>query len=96
MGDIEAVLKALKLLKIDEKPNYKKIAEEYGVSRTTLSWRYKGVQGTVPTRKIADNNASSTLRKNQSLYPTTKEGLPSKEMIRNLAPEIAEKEAGKS
>ena len=99
MGDIEAALEALKSLEIDEKPNYTKIAEQYGVSRSTLSRRHKGVQGT----------HAEKCRNQRLLNPTQESELisyidglcsrglpPSKEMIRNFASEIAGREAGKS
>jgi uncharacterized protein YerC len=46
MDPLEATLAALKSLKLGESPNYTWIAKEYGVSRTTLSRRHRGVQGT--------------------------------------------------
>ena len=39
MGDIEAALAALSL---PESPNYNQTFREFGVDRTTLTWRFKG------------------------------------------------------
>lgn len=42
MGDIDAALDALKLLKLGKKINYTQVAREYSVDRSTLSRRYRG------------------------------------------------------
>jgi len=46
MDPIEAALESLKSLKLGEKPNYTAIAKKYGVGRSTLSRRHRGLQGT--------------------------------------------------
>ena len=43
MGDIKAALAAFELLKPREKVNYTQIATQYGVDRTTLLKRHRGV-----------------------------------------------------
>ncbi|KAF2728842.1 hypothetical protein EJ04DRAFT_391778, partial [Polyplosphaeria fusca] len=42
---MEAALEALQSLKLGESPNYTKTAKEYGVSRSALSRRHRGVAG---------------------------------------------------
>jgi hypothetical protein len=44
MGSIEEALAALDLLEPGERPNYTEVAKTYGVHRSTLSKRYRGVQ----------------------------------------------------
>jgi hypothetical protein len=44
MGDIEAALAAIESLEPGEHFTYTEIADKYGVDRTTLSRRYRGVQ----------------------------------------------------
>jgi hypothetical protein len=44
MQPIEAALAALESLEPGEIPNFTATAKEYGVDRTTLSRRYRGVQ----------------------------------------------------
>lgn len=46
MASIEAALASLDSLKPGEKPNFTKLAREYGCNRSTLSKRFRGVQGT--------------------------------------------------
>ena len=99
MGDIEAALEALKSLDIGEKPNYAEIARKYGVERTTLSRRHRGV-----TRSTTEK-----YQNHQLLNPTQESELvkyigglcarglpPTRQMIRNFASQIAGKEAGKN
>jgi hypothetical protein len=44
MGSIEEALVALDLLEPGERPNYTEVAKTYGVHRSTLSKRHRGVQ----------------------------------------------------
>jgi len=99
MGDLEAALAALASLKTGEKINYTKTAKEYGVSRSTLSKRHRGVQGTYAEKHENQRLLSSTQEAELVKYIDNlcTRGLPpSREMIRNFASEIAEREAGKS
>ena len=43
---MELALELLKSLKLGEKPNYTQVAKEYGVERSMLSRRHRGVWGT--------------------------------------------------
>jgi transposase-like protein len=45
MSSIDAALEAINSLKPGDSINYTKIAKEYGVDRSTLSRRHRGVQG---------------------------------------------------
>ena len=84
MGNIEAALAALESLEVGESINCTKFAKEYGVKRTTLSRRDRGV-----TRSGAERDENN----NELCY----RGLPpTKEMIRNFASEIARKPIGKN
>ena len=46
MDPMELALESLKSLKPGEKPNYAQVAREYGIKRSMLSRRYRGVRGT--------------------------------------------------
>src|SRR5262245_26819128 len=98
MAGIEAAIAALESLDIGEKPNYSKIAAQYGVDRSTLSRRHRGV-----TRSAAEKHENDRLLNTRQEYDLLQyikklntRGLPpSREMIRNFASEIARKPAGK-
>ena len=45
MDPIEAAIKAVESLNIDEAPNYAKVARDFGVDRSTLSRRHRGKTG---------------------------------------------------
>jgi DNA invertase Pin-like site-specific DNA recombinase len=45
MSSIEAAIEAINSLKPGNSINYTKIAKEFGVDRSTLSRRHRGVQG---------------------------------------------------
>jgi hypothetical protein len=67
MGSIEAVLREIGSLKLDEKLNYIKIAKEYGVDRSTLSRHYRVVQSSRQdqheNQRIFNNQQSTELIK---------------------------------
>ena len=98
MGSIEAALEALESLTIGEKVNYTQIAKKYGVNRTRLSKRHRGVQG---SRADQYDNARLLNTTQETELIKYIEGLcvrglpPSKQMIRNFAKEIARKAPGK-
>ena len=98
MGDIETALESLKSLKIGEKPNYKQTAKKYGVSRTTLRRRHRGLQGTQKEKWEKQRLLNATQEKELVRYveKLCSRGLPpSKSMIHNFAAEIAKQEPGK-
>ena len=96
---MEAAIESLKSLKLGEKPNYTKIAKEYGVSRTTLSRRHRGIQGT-RAAKVDSMRLLNPTQENQLLLyikGLCTRGLPPiREMIRNFAVDIVKKELGKN
>lgn len=98
MGSIEAALEALKSLKLGETPNYTKIANEYGVERSTLSRRHRGVCGTREHKYENHRHLNAQQERELLKYidGLCKRGLPpTREMIRNFAEEITGKSIGK-
>ena len=99
MDNLEAALDALKSLKLGESPNYTTIAKQYGVNRTTLSRRHRGVTGSRAEKISNDRNLNTTqeLELVKYINSLSKRGLPpTREMIQNFALEIARKLVGKS
>ena len=47
MAPIDDALAALKSLKLGEQPNFTQVADKYGCERSTLSKRWRGVQGSM-------------------------------------------------
>ena len=98
MASIEAALEALKSLKLGESPNYTLVAKQYGVDRTTLSRRHRGVTGSRTDQISTSRNLNTTQEQELVQYINTlsKRGLPpTRQMIRNFASEIARKPVGK-
>jgi hypothetical protein len=58
MGSIEEALAALDLLEPGERPNYTEVAKTYGVHRSTLSQRHRGVQQSREAQYEAQSNLS--------------------------------------
>ena len=97
MDPIDAAVEALKSLEPGERPNISQVAREYGVERSRLSKRYRGVQGTYASRAEKKRLLNNTQEKQllQYIDKLCVQGLPpTKEMIRNFAPEIAQQEPG--
>lgn len=98
MTPIEAALEAIESLKPDESINYTKIANQFGVSRSTLSRRHRGVQHSkdhqYEKQRVLTNQHEKELIK--YVNKLTERGLcASHEMLRNFAKEIAGKKPGK-
>ena len=85
-------------MKPGERPNYTKIAKQYGCDRSTLSRQHRGVcasraQGYEEQRHL---NATQERQLLKYIDGLTKRGLPpTREMIRNFAAEISKKYVGK-
>lgn len=95
MGDIEAAIAAIESREPGEKLVYQHFADRFGVSRTTLSRRHRGIQGS-QTEQYNDARALHPRQEAELLKyikKLTKEGLPpTKPMIRNFASPIAKRE----
>ena len=95
MGDIKAALAAIESLKPGEKPVYQHIADQFGVSRTTLSRRHRGVQASSTTqyddaRALSPHQEAELL---EYIKKLTLNGLPpTRPMIRNFASPVAGRE----
>jgi hypothetical protein len=99
MGDIKAALAALESLEPGARLNYTKVAIEFGVDRSTLSRRHRGIQQPRSTQyesqRILNNQQSEQLI--TWVNGLTERGLPpSNEMIRNFAKEIVGTKPGKN
>ena len=98
MANIEAALDALKSSKLGESPNYTLVAKQYGVDRTTLSRRHRRVTRSRTDQISTSQNLNTTQEQELVQYIDTlsKQGLlPTRQMIRNFALEIAKKPIGK-
>jgi hypothetical protein len=97
MARIDEALAELKSLKPGECPSYKEVAAKFKVSRTTLSRRYRGVQGSVQAQRI--NNQKLSPQQEQELVEyinrLTKQGLqPTRTMVQNFATQVAKDHVG--
>ncbi|KAF4287008.1 hypothetical protein CNMCM8689_001357 [Aspergillus fumigatus] len=95
---IEAALEAIELLEPGESINYTFFANKYGVSRSTLSRRHRGVQRSrdhqYEEQRILTNQQDKELIK--YINKLTERGLfASHEMLRNFAKELTGKKPGK-
>ena len=99
MAPIDDALASLESLKPEEPINYAQVASKYRCSRTTLSRRHRGVQGTM-ANKIENTqllNKSQEKELVRYIDGLCARGLPpSRQMIRNFASKIGGREAGKS
>src|SRR6266516_4760475 len=98
MKPIDAALAALKSLEPGEKVNFTATAKQFGCNRSTLSKRYRGVQGSSEQRyedqRLLNDQQAKTLV--QWINTLTGRGLPpTHQMLRNFAKEISGKPAGK-
>ncbi|RAQ98945.1 pogo transposable element [Stemphylium lycopersici] len=97
MGPIEAAIAAIESLKPGEQFSYRKIAIQYGCSRTSLARRHQGRSGS--REAMALNQQSLHPQQEQELLGyidrLTKQGLPpTRAIIRSIASQIAHKELG--
>jgi hypothetical protein len=96
MGAIEEALAALDSLSEGEKFCYQKIADRYGVNRSTLSKRHRVFQGSMDH---AINLQLLSLQQEEGLVNyiigLTESGLPpTEEIIQSFACEVVKKEVG--
>jgi hypothetical protein len=92
MGAIDDALAEIESLEPGEHFVYQKIADKYGVSRSTLSRRHRGVQGQARTKNINQQKLSppQELELIRYIERLTKQGLPpTREMIQNFASKVA-------
>jgi hypothetical protein len=100
MANNTAMEKALDALKSQEKPNFKKTAEEFGINRTTLMMRFKGQRTSreeaVSTHlKLLTNTQESELLLH--IDQLTLRGLPpTPQMLRNFVTEITNQPVGEA
>jgi hypothetical protein len=99
MDQFELALRALHSLEPGEKPNISLVARTYGVDRSQLSRRFRGISGS----KEEQYNNQRLLSKEQStalikwVNQLTERGLPpTNAMLENFAREISGKEPGKN
>jgi hypothetical protein len=98
MASIEAALEAINSLKPGNSINYTKIAKQYGVDRSTLSRRHRGVQRSrnhqYEQQQVLTNQHEKELIR--YINKLTERGLfASHEMLRNFAKEISGNKPGK-
>ena len=96
---MELALAELESLEPGKHFSYAKIAKKYGVSRSTLSRRHRGVQGSKKQQyeNMQFLNAQQTKELINYINKQAKRGLfCSNEMVKNFAEEIAGKKAGKN
>jgi hypothetical protein len=96
---LEAAIDDLKSLKLGEKPNISATARKYGVDRSTLSKRFRGVQRSRAhydnNQRLLDPQQTKTLI--EWINKLTERGLPpSKPILRNFAKELSGREPGKN
>jgi hypothetical protein len=99
MAPIDLALEELRSLKPGEKVNITKIAEKYGVNRSTLSRRFNGVtrskQAHYNNQQFLNDEQSNTLVK--WVNRLTERGLPpTRQTLANLAKDITGVEPGKN
>ena len=97
MNPIDKAIEELNSYELGEKPSYTKVAEKYGVSRSTLARRHKGVQATRATAagertKLSHQQEMELVRYIRDL---TKQGLPpTRAIVRNFASCVAKETVG--
>ena len=95
-GDINAALEALKLA---DSIDYTATAKKFGVNRSTLSKRHRGVQGSCEAKAEKSRNLNNTQEDKLIAYigKLYSKGLPpTHAIVRNFAEEIAQKPTGSS
>jgi hypothetical protein len=97
MVPINDALAALESLQLGEQPDLTNFADKYGCNRTTLSKRWRGVQGSMAQKIENQQLLNNTQQAELLLYieGLTARGLPpTQQMIRNFASDIAGRPAG--
>jgi hypothetical protein len=97
MGAMDDALAALESMSEGEKFCYQKIADRYGVNRSTLSRRHRGVQGSMTDHAINLQLLSPQQEEELVKYiiGLKERGLPpTKEMIQSFARAVVKKEVG--
>lgn len=92
MDPIEAAINSLRSLSPGEQPNFSKTAKEFNVNRSTLSKRFRGVQGSRASKNAAQRILNNQQEKDLVNYVDTLcvRGLPPiLQMIANFAKEIS-------
>ena len=96
---MELALAEIESLEPGEQFSYAQIAKKFGVSRSTLSRRHRGVQGSKKQQyeNMQFLNPQQTKELINYINKQAKKGLfSSNEMVKNFAEEIAGKKAGKN
>jgi hypothetical protein len=99
MDQYELALEALRSLKPGETPNISLVARTFGVDRSSLSRRFRGISGSkeaqYDNQRLLNNAQSKALIK--WINQLTERGLPpTNAMLENFAREISGKEPGKN
>jgi hypothetical protein len=97
MGAMEEAIAALESLSEGEHFTYQEIADRYGVNRSTLSRRYRGVQRSMNEYAVSKQLLSPNQEEELVNYiiGLTERGLPpTKEMIQSFARTVVKKEVG--
>lgn len=99
MAQIDKAIEYLRSLDLGEKINITQVAKSYGVDRSTLGRRYRGVQQS----RDAQYDSQRLLNKQQSrelikwIKRLTDRGIPpTTAMLNNFARELSRKEPGKN
>ena len=97
MSSIEAAIAAIESLESGEQFSYRKIAEEYGCSYTTLRRRHQGISTSRATRyenqqDLNPQQEAELLRYIERIIRRVPP--PTRAMIRNFASQIAKRELG--
>lgn len=99
MNPIDAAIASLESLDLGEKPNYAQVARKFGVDRSTLSKRHRGLQGS-RTEQYENKRLLNDAQERELVEYITRlceRGLPpTKSMLRNFASQISQQEVGKS
>ena len=98
MAPIDDALAALKSLQLREEPNLTQVAEKYGCNRSTLSKRWRGVQGSMAQKIENQRLLNNTQEQELLLYINglTAQRLPfTRQIIYNFASNIAKRPTGK-
>ncbi len=100
MANNTAMEKALDALKSQEKPNFKKTAEEFGINRTTLMMRFKGQRTSREEAASTHHKLLTNAQETELLYhidQLTIRGLPpTPQMLQNFVTEITHQPVGEA
>jgi hypothetical protein len=98
MANNAAMEQALDALKAQEKPNFKKTAEVFGVNRTTLMMRFKGQRVSREEYISTHRKLLTNAQEDELLYhidQLTLRGLPpTPQMLKNFVEEITKQPVG--